>query len=346
MQQDTAQRIQDARKAADKMTEELSKIRDELNDSSFKAEVGDIPSKTNFPLKVRRNLRGHLAKIYALHWSSDGNHIVSASQDGKLLIWDAMTSNKTHAIPMKSAWVMTCAYSPSGDFVACGGLDNVCTVYNLRSNQVPIRAQRELSAHVGYLSCCRFFDDKYILTSSGDATCILWDVESAAKVMEFNDHDGDVMSISLLPSEPNTFISGACDATAKYWDRRTGRCLQTFTGHSTDINSTCLFPNGQAFGTGSDDGSCRLFDIRSDRVMNSFTHDSIKCGVTSVGFSKSGRYLFAGYDNFDCNVWDSLKGEKVATLKGHQDRVSCLGVTQDGYALATGSWDNFLRVWA
>jgi guanine nucleotide-binding protein G(I)/G(S)/G(T) subunit beta-1 len=76
-------------------------------------------------MKPRRNLKGHLAKIYAMHWSTDRRHLVSASQDGKLIIWDAYTTNKVHAIPLRSSWVMTCAYAPSGNFVACGGLDNV-----------------------------------------------------------------------------------------------------------------------------------------------------------------------------------------------------------------------------
>ena len=30
------------------------------------------------------------------------------------------------------------------------------------------------------------------------------------------------------------------------------------------------FPNGDAFGTGSDDASCKLFDIRADRELNSY----------------------------------------------------------------------------
>lgn len=68
------------------------------------------------------------------------------------------------------------------------------------------------------------------------------------------------------------------------------------------------------------------------------------CGITSVGFSVSGRILFAGYDDFNCNVWDTLKGERVGVLAGHENRVSCLGVSQDGMALCTGSWDSMLKV--
>lgn len=99
-----------------------------------------------------------------------------------------------------------------------------------------------------------------------------------------------------------------------------------------------------------------------------YSHDNIICGITSVAFSKSGRLLLAGYDDFNCNVWDTMKAERagmimmnnycihnhfyyysyylfLGILAGHDNRVSCLGVTENGMAVATGSWDSFLRVW-
>ena len=98
-----------------------------------------------------------------------------------------------------------------------------------------------------------------------------------------------------------------------------------------------FFPSGDAFASGSDDASCRLFDLRADRELNQYTHDNVLCGITSVAFSISGRILFAGYDDFNCNVWDTLKGERVGVLSGHENRVSCLGVSSDGMVLCTGS---------
>jgi len=341
-----AERIQTARREAESLKEQIRANREAMNDTTLKTFTRDLPTLgKNDKMRVRRTLKGHLAKIYAMHWAEDRTHLVSASQDGKLLVWDGLTTNKVHAIPLRSSWVMTCAYSPSGGFVACGGLDNICSVYNLRSREVPIRVCRELNAHIGYLSCCRFLNDRQIVTSSGDMTCILWDIDQGTKLTEFSDHNGDVMSVSISPDK-NHFISGACDATAKLWDLRAGKCMQTFAGHESDINAVQYFPNGLAFGTGSDDASCRLFDIRADRELMQYTHDNILCGITSVAFSISGRYLFAGYDDFNCNVWDTLKGERVFTLQGHDNRVSCLGVSSDGMALCTGSWDSLLKVWA
>lgn len=160
------------------------------------------------------------------------------------------------------------------------------------------------------------------------------------------------MSLSLAP-DSRTFVSGACDASAKLWDVREGMCRQTFTGHESDINAICVsstvaqlltlvfykqltvkcdwsfkslfliytpsvplqfFPNGNAFATGSDDATCRLFDLRADQELMVYSHDNIICGITSVAFSKSGRLLLAGYDDFNCNVWDSLKADRAGEI--------------------------------
>jgi len=178
-------------------------------------------------------------------------------------------------------------------------------------------------------------------------TCMLWDVEAGTNYCTFQDHNGDVMSISASPGTPTIFVSGACDAMAKVWDiKAQGKAVRTFAGHESDINAVSFFPDGNAFSTGSDDASCRLFDLRCSAELQQYTHDKILCGITSVAHSISGRFLFAGYDDFNCYVWDTLSGKQVGCLAGHDNRVSCLGVANDGMALCTGSWDSFLKLWA
>ena len=239
---DIAERIANVRKEAESLKEKIKQKRDALADTTctpfnpVKQVATDIEPLPRITMKVRRTLKGHLAKIYAMHWAMDKKHLVSASQDGKLIVWDAYTTNKVHAIPLRSSWVMTCAFAPSGNYVACGGLDNICSIYNLKTKEGTVKVARELTAHTGYLSCCRFISDRQIVTSSGDMSCFLWDIDAGIKTLEFTDHTGDVMSLSLS-TDKNVFVSAACDATSKIWDVRTGRCVQTFTGHESDINA-------------------------------------------------------------------------------------------------------------
>jgi guanine nucleotide-binding protein G(I)/G(S)/G(T) subunit beta-1 len=348
---DIAQRIADAKRQVENLKQQVTKAQEQkLNGFSGLKTIANGKTAPLGPTpKVRRTLKGHFGKIYAMHWSGSSKDLVSASQDGKLIVWDAISNNKTQAIPLRSSWVMTCAFEQSKcGLVACGGLDNLCTIYQINQPAVT-RSYRELAAHDGYLSCCRFISETSIVTSSGDQQCMLWDVELGQAKQTFSDHEGDVMSLSILPSvDPNMFVSGSCDSMAKVWDIRTGKCTMTLRGHESDINSVALFPDGKSFGTGSDDTTCRFFDIRSCSQVCEFRNDNIVCGITSVAFSRSGRLMFAGYDDYNCLGWDVLgpTDKHVYQLQGHENRVSCLGVAPNGEALCTGSWDTMLKIWA
>ena len=102
----------------------------------------------------------------------------------------------------------------SDPLFVCRGLDNICSIYNLNTREGNTRVSRELAGHTGYLSCCRFINDSQIVTTSGDMTCALWDVETGQQIQVYSGHTGDVMSLSLSPDQ-RTFVSGACDASAK-----------------------------------------------------------------------------------------------------------------------------------
>jgi len=350
------------------MTEELDKLRDDLKQLRGKLATepvmytGSVPEAQTIcgnkvaPPVQRRNLKGHFGKVYAMHWAGDSRDLVSASQDGKLIVWNAVSTNKVHAIPLRSSWVMTCAFEQgSNQKVACGGLDNLCSIYSLKEAAsgagISSSNAQELAAHDGYLSCCRFVDENSIVTSSGDSTCILWDIEKADPKATYMAHSGDVMSVALNPTNPNVFVSGSCDATCKLWDTRAANAMMcTYEGHESDINAVTFHPSGMGFGSGSDDSTARFFDIRCHQEVNHFANDKILCGITSVSFTKSGRAFLGGYDDYAVNMFDAM-GSEQASFAGSitsgvaDNRVSCLGVNIDGTALAAGSWDTMLRIY-
>ncbi|VDK71444.1 unnamed protein product [Onchocerca ochengi] len=74
--------FQEARKAA--------------SDTTLASVAANLEPIGRIQMRMRRTLRGHLAKIYAMHWASDSRNLVSASQDGKLIVWDSYTTNKVN----------------------------------------------------------------------------------------------------------------------------------------------------------------------------------------------------------------------------------------------------------
>jgi len=245
--------------------------------------------------------------------------------------------------------VMTCGYSPSGDFVASGGLDNICSVWNARNNN-PTKVSRELQGHEGFLSCCRFVDNRQIVTSSGDHTCALWDAEQGSQTTLFRQHTGDVMFVALNNSR-NAFVSCGCDHTIVAWDLKSGKATHIVDSHDKDVNVVHFFPNDTTFASGSDDGTARIFDLRTWGEIARFAPDAKDPNMaptpTSLAFSLTGRLLFTSYSDTSLTIWDTLRGERKGDLpnKAHDKRITSIGVSGDGCALCTASWDGFMKIW-
>ncbi|XP_047622287.1 guanine nucleotide-binding protein subunit beta-5 isoform X2 [Phacochoerus africanus] len=287
---------------AESLKGKLEEERAKLHDVELHQVAERVEALGQFVMKTRRTLKGHGNKVLCMDWCKDKRRIVSSSQDGKVIVWDSFTTNKEHAVTMPCTWVMACAYAPSGCAIACGGLDNKCSVYPLTfdKNENMAAKKKSVAMHTNYLSACSF---------------------------------------------TNSDMQG-CDKKAMVWDMRSGQCIQAFETHESDINSVRYYPSGDAFASGSDDATCRLYDLRADREVAIYSKESIIFGASSVDFSLSGRLLFAGYNDYTINVWDVLKGSRVSILFGHENRVSTLRVSPDGTAFCSGSWDHTLRVWA
>ena len=300
-------------------------------------------------------MKGHFGKITALHWAGDSRSVVSASQDGNLLLWNAVTANKLQSISLKSSYVMSVGLEQSSrnNLVACGGLDNLCSIYKWNQPNAPAV---EMASHDGFVSGCRFISESHILTSSGDSTCLRWDVSRGRVLDTFSEHTADAMALSLRPHDPNVFASASVDQTVKVWDIRTpDKSAYTFSGHTSDVNDVAFMPHNDShtLASCSEDGTVRVWDMRCYSTVAKFgspvdTSALDQSGSwTSIGFSGSGRLLFAGHAEASVSVMDVISGKSVAQWnQAHEGHISCLGVSPNGDALCTGSWDYTLKIWA
>lgn len=166
---------------------------------------------------IRRILRGYLVKIYVMYWGIDLRFFVSVFQDGKFIIWDSYIINKVYVIFLCFFWVMICVYVFFGNYVVCGGLDNICFIYNLKICEGNVCVSCELVGYIGYLFCCWFLDDNQIVISFGDIICVLWDIEIGQQIIIFIGYIGDVMSLFFV-FDIRLFVFGVCDVLVKFWD--------------------------------------------------------------------------------------------------------------------------------
>ncbi|XP_064461100.1 guanine nucleotide-binding protein subunit beta-2-like [Ornithodoros turicata] len=311
-------------------------------DTSFAEVCKDLKREAKFHMKQRRVLKGHISKVTSAHFCGDSKKAVSGSLDGKLIVWDVFSGNKMRVIPLRSSWVMSCAYAENGNYVAVGGMDNMCTVYDLHGPNAKVR--RELTGLDGYLSSVRFLSDANVITGSGDTKVVLWDIDRGAKLTTYEGHEGDVTSLSMHP-EKSCFVTGSVDNTARLWDVREKSCRQVFRDHTGDVNCVYFHSGGNVFITASEDKTCQLFDIRSDQVLTQYQNQRESCAFTCCAMSLSGRMVLAGSDDNDVHVWDTLSTRRIGNLMGHESRVTALTISPDGAAIVSGSWDSTVRAW-
>src|SRR3546814_7228064 len=96
------ERVQQARRNVEGAKKKIEAMRAEKNDGDLpraaaNSAIAVTPLSSN--IRQRRVLRGHFGKIYALHWATDNMQLVSASQDGKLIIWNGQIGREQVLTP-------------------------------------------------------------------------------------------------------------------------------------------------------------------------------------------------------------------------------------------------------
>jgi centriolar protein POC1 len=176
----------------------------------------------------------------------------------------------------------------------------------------------------------------------------------------------------------------------KLWDLQRGNdrsasCLTTFYDYGAQVNDVQFHPSGTCLVSGSADHKIRLYDIRSDKLIQLFSttsctqsnattsHDDAG-GVSSLSFHPNGNYLLSssstGSSSYsdtstsenNIHMWDLREGRLLHSMPGthttpnnkcdHRQRFSsstttsgCAAFSFDGTRFATGGVDNRILVW-
>ncbi|QPG75207.1 hypothetical protein FOA43_002557 [Brettanomyces nanus] len=375
------------------LTLRLSKAKQQSRDATLQLLASNCRQRldgTGLNFSEYRTLKGHFDKVADVAWVPDNRHVVSASQDGFLLVWDSITGFKSQLIELDDPWVMCCDVSRDSRLVATGGLENACIVYKLGLDQGDAQSQSEKSilaifkGHREYISGLSFLSgsSSQIVTCSGDKSSILWDTTKGGQVGTYYGHLGDVLSLSVNKQDPNGFVTCSCDRMALVWDARIPTSVRKFSvSNVCDASAVQFFPDGHSFACGSDDGTIKMFDMRSDGEIAEYGTSEIRKyklkasrmyptaasttsglmgsaqasmeasidnpGVVSIDFSRSGRLLFTSYGELNSViVRDTITGEIIGSLEGHRECINRIKVSDDGLGIATASRDHTVKIWS
>jgi len=180
-------------------------------------------------------------------------------------------------------------------------------------------------------------DGELILVAQSDILQIWGGGEVIAEI----DTDSFIQSIEVSPDNEYV-VTGHSDDTIKIWTDPEGDPV-VGEGHGNDPNDIAISPDSSVIASGSDDDTVRLWDTDGTELAVIETGSDINV----LEFLPDGSAIVTGDDNGVMSVWDAATGELIMAFEeaAHTQAIRSIAVNPEGTLVATGSWDDDIRVW-
>ncbi|MDE0399559.1 MAG: dockerin type I domain-containing protein [Candidatus Poribacteria bacterium] len=278
-------------------------------------------------------------------FSSDGKTIASVDLDFTVRLWDVETGTEKKTLTGHTSEVHSVAFSPDGQTLASGVMDQTDKNITVRLWDVDTGAEKKtLTAHAYLVYGVAFSPDgKTIATAGDDKTVRLWDVDTGAEKKTLTAHQYRVLSVAFSP-DGNILATGGSASNrsnagiAHLWDVETGENKQTLTHRWAPVHSVAFSPDGKTIATGGYNvrgSDTYLWDVETGENKQTVP------GAYSVAFSPDGKTI-ATASGRSAHLWNLAFDEIKHTFTGPTDTyygpppVYSVAFSPDGNTLATG----------
>ena len=111
-------------------------------------------------------------------------------------------------------------------------------------------------------------------------------------------------------------------------------------GHSKEVTAITMTPNGQQIISGSQDGTLKVWDLKSGHLLR-----SLDCrDISALAITPDGRKVICACGKI-LKILDQPSGRVLHLLEGHSDRVQSVAVFPYTQQIVSGSKDGTLKVW-
>ena len=183
-------------------------------------------------------------------------------------------------------------------------------------------------------------EEASMVSASDDGTVREWDLKLVRERTCLFETDTMLKSVRYSPC--GRYIAVAGWNGSVWMLNRTGEVIWTQVGaHTSHIWRICFAPNGHVVATAGDDGTIRLWNVRTGNCVCVLT--GVATGVESIDFSPGGNRLYsAGFDGV--RSWDVKTAERLWYIQTKLDHLLDVAVSPDGQKVATCGTGRVVRI--
>ncbi len=272
-------------------------------------------------------------------FSKDGRHVFTASSEGLLRRWDAVTGAPMGAPMSHASPVVAMAIAPAGREIATVTSDSVVHFWNVATGQQAGALPRFASE----IKCIEFSPDgKLIAVGTLDGIVTLVDSTTRTTVDNSIRQSGSIWSL-CFSADGKRIATGSRNKHAQVWDAATRLPIGPRLVHVKPVSAVSFSPDGSRLATATFELVVRFWDLATFELDGDpLTHDG---AVRSIAFSPDGQSLAtASVDHF-ARIWDVKSRKMTCEKMPHDFAIVSIKFSPDGTRVVTGSTDKTARIW-